>query len=100
MVPSTSLTIAVSDLGPESSTERMDLAESFRMMSNSSEVIERASALDAAGSRRRAEEAVKRLVSRLRRCIILWFLEFDGSSSWQLACSFVLDDVVRGEEAD
>lgn len=39
-VPSTSLTRAVSDLTPESSTTRMDLAESLRMISNSERVTE------------------------------------------------------------
>ena len=38
VVPSTSLTNAVSLLGPDNSTAMIDLAESFNMISNSAEV--------------------------------------------------------------
>ena len=87
VVPSTSFTMAVSDLGPESSTERMDLAESFRMVSNSEEVTDgMAGAALAAGvvvGRIRRVEAVvvTRLDRRVRRCIVCWLLEEDCSSS-------------------
>ncbi len=47
IVPSTSFTIAVSDLGPESSTVKMDLAESFKIMSNSADVTDGILVLDA-----------------------------------------------------
>mmetsp|Transcript_1129 Transcript_1129/g.2613 ORF Transcript_1129/g.2613 Transcript_1129/m.2613 type:complete len:115 (+) Transcript_1129:364-708(+) len=57
VVPSTSLTMAVSLLDPESSTTRIDFAESFRMMSNSEEVTDgTVAALDADGSRSKREE--------------------------------------------
>lgn len=78
-VPSTSLTMAVSDLGPESSTVKMDFAESLRMVSNSVMVTEGTadSALVMVGSKM-AEEATRRLDRRERRCNMLLLL--DGSS--------------------
>ena len=96
-MPSTSLTMAVSDFGPESSTDRMDLAESLRMVSNSSEDMEgTGAALVMVGARRKAEEATRRLERRVRRCIVLLL-----GSSWRLfgvvACNCVFWDKEREE---
>ena len=72
VVPSTNLTMAVSDLGPESSTMDIDFAESFRMMSNSDDVtdgilLESPAALDMVGRKRSVDDVVKILDSRVRR---------------------------------
>ena len=72
VVPSTNFTMAVSDLGPESSTMDIDFAESFRMMSNSDDVtdgilLESPAALDMVGRKRSVDDAFKILDSRVRR---------------------------------
>ena len=77
VVPSTNLTMAVSDLGPESSTERMDLAESLRIVSNSVEVTPGVSAEamegdeDVMAMKERVDAVVVRKVERrVRRCMM------------------------------
>ena len=73
VVPSTNFTMAVSDLGPESSTMDIDFAESFRMMSNSDDVTDgillesSVTALDMVGRKRSVDDVVKILDSRVRR---------------------------------
>ena len=72
VVPSTNFTMAVSDLGPESSTMDIDFAESFRMMSNSDDVtdgilLESPAALDMVGRKRSVDDGFKILDSRVRR---------------------------------
>ncbi len=76
VVPSTNFTRAVSDLGPESSTVKMDLAESFKIMSNSADVTDGvdAPATDAVGNRKRVEDALTKFIRRLLRRIIIMLL--------------------------
>lgn len=94
VVPSTSFTIAVSDFGPESSTARMDFAESLRIMSKSAEVIEGMESalamLGVMGARR--NERAEKLVIRVRRCIILLLSGLGlllSKSTRSAECSFV-----------
>lgn len=90
VVPSTNFTSAVSDLGPESSTVRMDLAESFKIISNSADVTDGilaldVAALDAFGDRSRVEDALRKFIRRnLRRngIMLLLLLLLDGSCSF------------------
>ena len=79
VVPSTNRTSAVSDLGPESSTVKMDLAESFKIMSNSADVTDGmlesdTPAMDAVGNRKSVEDAVKKFNRRLLRRIVVIIL--------------------------
>jgi hypothetical protein len=106
IVPSTSLTIAVSDLGPESSTVKMDLAESFKIMSNSADVtdgilaVDAGAAYDEVGNRSRVEDDALRIFNRkfLRRDIIIMSLSvFDSSCSASFACNLLSRETVVRE---
>ena len=112
MVPSNNFTTAVSLLGPESSTYNIDLAESFKITSNSEEVTAGMSAaFDMVG---RAllksivdDAVVKMLDSRFRRCIIwlplLCVLEGSSSLFWGVTCNFMIscvDDECRLDSSD
>ena len=98
MVPSNNFTTAVSLLGPDSSTDNIDLAESFKITSNSEEVTAGMSAaFDMVG---RAllksivdDAVVKMLDSRFRRRILC---VLEGSSSvfvGALTCNFMISCV-------
>ena len=88
VVPSTNLTIAVSDFGPESSTMKMDLAESFKIMSNSADVTDGIlAALEVVGKSSRVEDALRKFNRRLLRCDIIMMLspmlDSSCSSPWR-----------------
>ena len=109
IVPSTSFTIAVSDFGPESSTVKMDLAESFKIMSNSADVtdgilaVDAGAAYDEVGNRSRVEDDALRIFNRkfLRRDIIimslLLLLVLDSSCSASFACNLLSRETVVRE---